>query len=214
MKVSKIRKIGLAIGLAILSQCPALSTESTNKDEVNHVIPAEVTAALKPSEVRVFGKAPNTKWQLVSKKNVQTYLIVFGANDDIIAGLNDFAKERNIKGAYFTGIGGVGATAIGFYEKSKNVYQVTTIPEQAELVAFSGNVATNKAGKTLVHSHGVVAKSDSKCLGGHMLYASVWPTVEVLLTVTEEPMEKFRDEKTGLSFYKPTESCSAPQALE
>lgn len=189
----------------------AAQAQNVSDDNVNHTIPDELKSSLKPSEVRVFGKAPNAKWQLVSDKNAQTYLIVMGKNDDIIAGLNSFAKSKEIKGAQFSAIGGVGATAIGFYEKSTNVYQVTKIAEQAELVAFSGNIATNKDGKVLVHAHGVVAKNDSKCLGGHMLYASAWPTVEIMLTVTEKPMEKFRDESTGLSFYKPTESCSAPE---
>ena len=166
----------------------------------NHTLPAAIKDEIPPAEVKVLGEAPDIHWKQVSNGSPRDFLIVLGKNDDLIAGLYKFAESHKIKGASFTAIGAVGATALAFFDKDKRHYKVIRVPKQAELVAFSGNIG-RKEGKYVVHAHGVLSLEDGQCVGGHFLYASVWPTVEVMLHETEVSVEKALDTETSLSFY-------------
>lgn len=167
---------------------------------VKHTLPEAIKDEMSPAQVRVFGEAPGIHWKSVKGFNPRSSLIVLGKNDDLIAGLYKFAEENQIKGASFTAIGAVGCAALAFYDKDKKAYKVIRVPKQTELVAFSGNIG-RKEGKYVVHAHGVLSTEDGQCIGGHFLYASAWPTVEVMLSETEVSVEKALDEETGLSLY-------------
>lgn len=208
MHIAKMIGIAAATGLLLSIQTTVLAKDDKPTFYVNHSIPKEVKSSLKPSEVRVFGSAPGTRWEKVSSKGDKTYLIVLGKNDDVIAGLYDFVEKNKVKGAHFKAIGAVGAAALAFYDKDKGAYLVKKLPKQLEIVSLTGNVAVNKAGKPMVHSHAVVSKKNGSCIGGHVIYASAWPTLEILLTVTDKPMVKYKDAETGLSLYKPANKSS------
>lgn len=165
-----------------------------------HTLPTAIKDEITPAEVKVFGEAPDVHWKQVKGFNPRNFLVTLGKNDDLIAGLYKFAETNQIRGASFTAIGAVGCAALAFFDKDKKVYKVIRVPQQAELVSFTGNIG-RKEGKYVVHAHGVVSLEDGKCIGGHFLYASVWPTVEVMLHETEVSVEKTLDAETGLSFY-------------
>lgn len=184
------------------------NSEQKSYPPVNHQIPPEIKEELKPSEVKVFGTAPNLGWKITKGFNPRTAMLVLGKNDDLIAGLYRYAELNQIKGASFTALGALGAAALAFFDKEKRVYKLIAVPKQTELVAFSGNIG-KKEGKYVVHAHGVVSLEDGQCIGGHFLYASVWPTVEVTIHETEVAVEKELDEETGLSLYS-TKVLSCP----
>lgn len=184
------------------------TAEAKTFPPVNHELPTEIKAELKPSEVKVFGTAPKMGWKITKGFNPRTATLVLGKNDDLIAGLYRYAELNQIKGASFTAIGALGSAALAFFDKDKRVYKLIPVPKQTELVSFSGNIG-RKEGKYAVHAHGVVSLEDGQCIGGHFLYASVWPTVEVSIHETEVAVEKELDEETGLSLYS-TKVLSCP----
>jgi uncharacterized protein len=177
----------------------AIGAESA-PSPVNHVLPGQITDFLKPAEVKPFGSCPAVTFHQTSKEGPRTYLIVLGKNDEIISALYKFAKDKQIKGAAFTGIGAVGCAALGFFDKESESYKVIKLPQQLELASLSGNIAT-KGNGYIVHAHSVVAAEDGKSTGGHLLYATAWPTVEIMLSETESRIEKRTDDETGLSLY-------------
>jgi len=69
---------------------------------------------------------------------------------------------------------------LGFFEPQKKDYKKIPIDEQVELMSVVGNIARDH-GQPRIHAHIVVGKSDGKAHGGHLMDASVRPTLEVVL---------------------------------
>jgi uncharacterized protein len=167
---------------------------------VIHVLPEGIKDEIAPADVKVYGDAPKTSWRLVGEKGPRTFLIVLGKNDDLIAALYKFAQANHIKGASFTGLGAVGCAALGFFDQKMQAYKVIKMPQQVELASLIGNIGSRE-GKYVVHTHAVVASEDGRCLGGHLLYAPAFPTVEIMLTETDTTIERHKDAETGLSLF-------------
>jgi hypothetical protein len=57
--------------------------------------------------------------------------------------------------------------------------------------------------KPAVHTHMVVGSSDGTARGGHVIAAYVFPTLEVMVTVDPNAMQKKLDKETGLVLIDP-----------
>jgi predicted DNA-binding protein with PD1-like motif len=205
---AKILMLIAIVSFATLRQAQASDSGTTTTDSsasststfVNHRLPDAIEDELTPAQVKIFGDSPNVSYRVVNDKEPRSFLITLGKNDDVISALYKFAEANQIKGASFTGIGAVGCAALGFFDKDKRAYKVNKLPQQSELSSLSGNIACKDTGY-VVHAHAVVSVPNGICLGGHLLYASAWPTVEIMLTETAVKIEKHPDAETGLSLY-------------
>jgi hypothetical protein len=190
----------------VLAQ-PASSEASPKSEQaghprsvINHKLPAAIGNRLTIKEVQVFGTAETTKWKLITDGKERTYLIVFGKNDDIIAGLYRFLDATKIQGGHFTAIGAVGAAALGFFRPEDHTYKVVKIETQTEVSSLVGNIGM-KNGKPVVHAHGVFSLNDASCVAGHVFYASAWPTVEMTVTECQTAPIRHLDDESGLWLY-------------
>ena len=50
-----------------------------------------------------------------------------------------------------------------------------------------------------IHAHVVVGESDGMAHGGHILAATIWPTLELILTESPSHLRRRSDEETGLA---------------
>ena len=66
------------------------------------------------------------------------------------------------------------------------------------MLSLIGNVAL-VGDEPKVHAHVVVGKRDGTAHGGHLLEASVWPTLEVILVESPEHLRRKMDKETGLA---------------
>jgi len=173
---------------------------------INHELPPALTERLTIEQVKVFGQATKTHWQLLSPGPQKTYLVIIGKNDDILAGLYNFIETTKIKSGHFTAIGAVGAAALGFYRPEDHTYTVTKVAKQAEVVSLAGNIGS-KNGKTAVHTHGVISLEDGTCIGGHIFYATAWLTVEIVVTECPDAAIREHDQESGLWLFKPDSSA-------
>jgi len=132
--------------------------------------------------VTARGLAPGMK-----SKQVGTAGRVFQVNmrkgDEIAAGLTEFAEQNHIKLAHFTGVGAIDAGVLGWFDPSKRAYKKIVIDQEAEVVAFTGNIALEN-GQPFVHAHCVVAWSDGSTRGGHLVEAHV--SLEMQIFVTDD----------------------------
>jgi predicted DNA-binding protein with PD1-like motif len=71
------------------------------------------------------------------------------------------------------------------------------VPGQVEVLSLLGNI-TLADGQPKVHAHAVVGLPDGSTRGGHVLEAHVWPTLEIFLVESGEPLHRARDPETGL----------------
>ena len=128
----------------------------------------------------------------------RTYALVFDKGDEVVGGLESFAREQGVSAARFTAIGAFSDVKLGYFDRERRDYDEIPLPEQVEVLSLLGDVAT-KDGEPSVHAHVVVGRSDGSTRGGHLLEAHVWPTLEVILDESPAHLRKRSDAETGLA---------------
>jgi predicted DNA-binding protein with PD1-like motif len=138
------------------------------------------------------------KAQRLATERETTFVLVFDKGDDPVDGIAAFAREQQLGAAHFTGIGAFSDVVVGYFDRERKDYERISIGEQVEVLSLVGDIAL-EGGQPRVHAHVVVGKADGSAHGGHLLEAHVWPTLEVVLTQTPEPLRKRFDPETGLA---------------
>ncbi len=137
--------------------------------------------------------------QIHEEGGQKTFALVFDTDDEVMAGLSDFAKENALDAASLTAIGAFSDATLGYFDIQKKEYKEIPVEEQVEVLSLVGDIATGEEGKPQVHAHVVVGKRDGKTMGGHLLEARVRPTLEVILVESPEHLRKKTDPETGLA---------------
>jgi len=127
------------------------------------------------------------------------HVVVFDAGEEPVAGLLQVAREQELEGSQVVGIGALRRVVLGYWEPEREEYRRITIEEQVEVLSLAGNIAEGPDGKPFLHAHIVVGKRDGSAHGGHLLEAEVHPTLEVVLTESNEVLHRRHDPKTGLA---------------
>jgi uncharacterized protein len=128
----------------------------------------------------------------------RTFVLVCDRGDDPVEALTAAAKRLDLSAASFTGIGAFSSVTVGFFDRARRDYLRRVIREQVEVLSLVGNVALDR-GEPRVHAHVVVGRSDASALGGHLLGASVDPTLEVVLVEAAAALRRKTDQATGLA---------------
>ena len=127
-----------------------------------------------------------------------TFVLVFDKGDEPVDGIAAFAREQQLEAGHFTGIGAFSDLVVGYFDRERRDYERIAIREQVEVLSLVGDIAI-EGEEVRVHAHVVVGKPDGSAHGGHLLEAHVWPTLEVVLAQTPEPLRKRFDPETGLA---------------
>lgn len=127
-----------------------------------------------------------------------TYALVFDSGDEVMDILKTFANEHCLKAARFTGIGAFSKVELGFFDFGIKDYKKIPVNEQVEVLSLMGDVALY-GDESKLHAHVVVGKSDGTAMGGHLLKATVHPTLELILEETPGYLQRRIDEETGLA---------------
>jgi uncharacterized protein len=129
---------------------------------------------------------------------LRTFAVAFETGDEVVDGLQRFAREAGISAAALTGIGGFSDVTLGFFDLNRRDYTRIPVREQVEVIALTGNV-TLAGSDRRVHAHVVVAKQDGTAHGGHLLEAHVRPTLEIMVVESPPHLQRHRDPQTGLA---------------
>jgi predicted DNA-binding protein with PD1-like motif len=135
-------------------------------------------------------------------QNGKTFVVVCDKGDDPVAVLESFAHEKSVSAASFTAIGAFSDVTLGYFDPDVMQYREVPVDEQVEVLSMIGDIASNQ-GEPAVHAHVVVGRCDATTRGGHLLGAHVWPTLEIMLTLTPTPLRKLSDPATGLALIDP-----------
>jgi len=135
--------------------------------------------------------------QISVQPGKQTFAVVLAKGDEVIARLTDLARQRQLSAAYFTGIGSWSDATLAYFDRASMEYQHLPSPGQVEVLSLTGNI-TLADGQPKVHAHAIVGLPDGTTRGGHVLDAHVWPTLEIFLVESGEPLHRVRDPETGL----------------
>jgi predicted DNA-binding protein with PD1-like motif len=126
------------------------------------------------------------------------YVLVGEPEEDPVAALNDFVRTHDLTAAQITAIGGFRQATLGWFDREAKDYRRIEIGEQAEVLSLVGDVAMGSDGPQL-HAHAVLGLADGTVRGGHLLAASVWPTLEVVLRASPAQLRKTSRPEIGLA---------------
>jgi len=129
----------------------------------------------------------------------RTFAIIFDTGDEAVAGLESFAREQQLAASQFTAIGAFREATLAYFDWDAKKYQEIPLREQVEVLMLAGDVSQTKDGKPKVHAHVTVGKRDGTAHGGHLLRATVRPTLEVILTESPAHLRRTVHDASGLA---------------
>jgi predicted DNA-binding protein with PD1-like motif len=129
----------------------------------------------------------------------KTFILIFETGDELLAGLKQFAVERNLSGSSFKAVGALSHAKFSWFNWEIKKYEVAAdLNEQVELLSLIGDIAL-KDGEPQVHAHMVVGRQDGTAHGGHLMEARVRPTCELVLTESPVHLQKRIDPESGVA---------------
>lgn len=127
------------------------------------------------------------------------YILKFDKGEEVVEGLAGFIKDQNISSAWVSGLGGLSAVSIGYFDQNELKYCWQDYAGSLELTNLTGNIA-RQDDEPALHLHATVSDESLKCVGGHLKSAVVGGTVEVLVTPLEDmSLTRQKDQATGLN---------------
>jgi predicted DNA-binding protein with PD1-like motif len=154
-----------------------------------------------PGPVTARGLAPRMKYKDLGQQ-ATTYAVIFGSGDEVASGLTEFAEKNHIQSGHLTAIGAFSGAVLAYFDRDRKEYKKITINSQVEVLSFIGDFALDK-GKPVLHAHVVVGFPDGHTMGGHLLEAHVWPTLEVFLVASPTALHKQLDPDSHLDLIVP-----------
>ena len=130
------------------------------------------------------------------------WALVFDKGDEPVSELERFAREHRLTAASFTAIGAFADAVLGYFDRERKDYEEIPVGEQVEVLSLVGDVAVDE-GEPKVHAHAVLGRRDGSTVGGHLLRAHVWPTLELVLREAPATLRKRHDPETGLALIDP-----------
>lgn len=133
----------------------------------------------------------------------RTYAVALQIGESVMSTLTALAKELSLVGSSVAGIGGFQSATLGYFDWERSNFIENRIEEQVELLSFQGNIAEGEGGVPKIHAHVVLGRFDATTRGGHLVEATVRPTMELIITESPEHLHRVHDDETGLVLLKP-----------
>jgi uncharacterized protein len=127
----------------------------------------------------------------------RSYVVAFDIGDDVLSQFAEFLATRRIEAARFYGLGGFARATVAFYDMELKEYLPIEVNEQVEVLSIVGNVATYQE-QPRIHAHCVVGHRDGHTTGGHLLAATVRPTLEIALDEITAGLERTERPEIGI----------------
>jgi uncharacterized protein len=134
---------------------------------------------------------------IFEREGLKTYVLVYEKGDEFISKLQGFAEQQALAASHFTAIGAFSDAIVGFFDRQKMDYKKIPVNEQVEVLILAGNITVSDD-EYKIHAHAVLGKADASAVGGHILEAHVWPTLEVIIEESQKYLFRKIDAETGL----------------
>lgn len=131
----------------------------------------------------------------------RNYLVRLDPGEQAIQRLMQFADHHRIRFATFSGIGTFERATLGYYDVETQHYQNELFDEPLEVLGLAGNIARGEEGERIVHAHVTVGRSDYTTLGGHLVEATVGPTLEIRVETWPSTIRRRHDPESGLQLW-------------
>jgi uncharacterized protein len=124
---------------------------------------------------------------------------------DILHQAGRLAKEEGIKTGILTAIGAFSLAELAYYDQASLEYRKIPVEGPVELLSCLGNISI-RDGQPFVHAHAVLADSQGRVLGGHLITGIVFAAEFCLQEFLGEPFKREHDSVTGLYLWGKNEN--------
>lgn len=126
------------------------------------------------------------------------FVMVLATGEPVMATLIAFTKEQGIGGAEVSGIGAFSTASLGHFNPVTKEFTRNEINEQTEVASLLGNIALEDDESHLVHLHVVLGLKDASTRGGHLIEATVCPTLELIIEDSPVHFRRSVEASSGL----------------
>lgn len=134
------------------------------------------------------------------KRFDNTVIVRIDRGEEIIEQLAVVAQKENIKLASVQALGATDSFTVGVYDTESKQYHSNEFNGAFEIVSLVGTVNTMN-GEFYSHLHMSAGNEKGEVFGGHLNRARVSATCELVITVINGTVDRFRDEKIGLNLF-------------
>lgn len=141
------------------------------------------------------------RYQLINNDQQKTFAVILESGEEVMVKIMEFAHQQKISASQFTAIGAFNETIVGFFDFSIRDYKKIPFKEQMEVLTLNGDITFFK-GEYKIHAHVVLGKEDGTAHGGHLLKATVHPTLEIILNESPAYLNREINKESGLALIK------------
>ena len=121
--------------------------------------------------------------------------------EEILDRLKAIALAEDIKLAGVQALGATDSFTVGVYNVEMQQYKANEFSGSFEIVSLTGTVNTMN-GEYYSHLHMSAGNERGEVFGGHLNRAVISATCEMIITVIDGEVARFRDPETGLNLFK------------
>lgn len=134
------------------------------------------------------------------KRFDNTVVVRIDRGEEILEQLAAVAQKENIKLASVQALGATDSFTVGVYDTESKQYHSNEFNGAFEIVSLVGTVNTMN-GEFYAHLHMSAGNEKGEVFGGHLNRARVSATCELVITVINGTVDRFRDERIGLNLF-------------
>lgn len=138
--------------------------------------------------------------KLVSRPGeTRVWIAVLEEGEEARQSLLEIAAREDVQNASFVALGAFARATIAYFDWQKKKYQDIPIDEQVEVITLVGDLVPDEKGKSSLHAHTVLGRSDGSTRGGHLQEGHVRPTLEITITETPAHLTRRKHPELGVA---------------
>ena len=131
------------------------------------------------------------------KKFDRRWFIRLEKGEEIVNSLINFTEKNGVVSGTIMGIGATDNFSLSIFDTSINKYIEKKYNGDYEITSLLGNISLFEE-KPVLHIHITLGDSENKAMGGHLKYAYISGTCEIVIDEFSAPVERKFDKNTGL----------------
>lgn len=135
------------------------------------------------------------------KRVDKTIVVRIDRGEEILDKIRELALKENIKLASVTALGATNDFTVGVFNTAEKKYYSNEFKGAFEIVSLTGTINTMD-GEFYTHIHMSAGNEKGEVFGGHLNRAMVSATCEMIVTVIDGEVDRYRDDDVGLNLFK------------
>ena len=129
------------------------------------------------------------------KRFSDTCIVRLDPGEDIVAQLAKLAKDEGIGLAEINGLGAVDDFTVGVFDTAQKKFKPNRFQGAHEIVSLHGTITDGP----YLHLHMSAGDVNGVVRGGHLAYARISVTAEIVVRIIDGRVGRFFDEAQGLN---------------